>query len=258
MSYKLQATKNYGLFELSPFNRDAEKIKRLIQQMKTHGFIPAYPLHVRRAENGKLRIVAGHHRFKAAMELQLAVYYVICNDTASVYELEWSTNHWNLNDFVDGYSRQGNEAHKVVADYAARTGIGLSQAGSMLSGQTASSGHSNKKLKEGTYTLADPTHAETVGRIVEHCKKMGIDFATHSLFVSAISMVVFLSEFDADTFIHRLAINLGMAKRQPTRDSYLDMIDAIYNRQAKSKIALSFLAKEAARQRAAVKKPTER
>ena len=256
MSYKLQATKDYSLFELSPFNRDWDSTKRLEESMREQGFIPAYPLHVRRGPNGKLRIVGGHHRFLAAKKLGIAVFYVVCDDSASIPDLERPSCEWKLQDYMTAYARVGSKEHLAVKEFADRTGINTSQVASMLAGQTASSGNCNQKLKDGSYAIGNTDHAETVAHIVAGCKAMGVDFATNRLFVSALSLAVFLRTFDRELFLHRLATHGELARKQATRDGYLAMIEGVYNHGAKkNKLAISFLAKEAARQRAAVKKP---
>jgi hypothetical protein len=253
MSAKLTVTKNYRLFELHPFNRDVTKIKMLRASMKKHGYIEAYPLHCIRNGNATLRIKAGHHRFVVAEELGLAVPYVVCNDDATIHELESATNPWKLKDFVMSFIRTESAEHATVLEFSERTGIGLSQAASLLGGESGTSGNLQKRLKDGTFVLSDPAYAEKVGDTIVRCREIGLAFATHRCFVGAMSLCCCLTEFDPKVFLHRLAINAGMAKPQPTVDSFLAMIEEVYNRQSRNKIALAFLAREAARNRAAVK-----
>lgn len=126
----------------------------------------------------------------------------------------------------------------------------------MLGGHTAGSGSFTDSFKSGTFRVVSTKHAETVGRIVCECKRLKVDFACHSLFVAALSRVVWLSEFDADQFIRRVTANPYMCKRQPTRDGYCDLIEAIYNRNSHSKVPLAFLAKQAMQSRCPIKQKT--
>ena len=222
--------------------------------MKTHGFIPAYPLHVVRNGDGKLKIKAGHHRFDVAKKLGLAVWYVICDDSAGIHELEVPTGLWKFRDYMASFCRIGSEPHLAIAEYADRTGISMMQAASMLAGESASSGNQLVHVKKGTFLVKDTAHAELVGKIIVGCKDCGVTFATNSNFVSAVSSIAKLAEFDADNFLHKVAMNPGMMKKQATMAQFVDMIDAVYNYHAKHKIALAFLAREAARNRAAVKR----
>lgn len=254
MSSKLTTTKNYSLFELLDFNRDVEKIKKLEASMREHGFIPAYPLHCVKNGNGKLQIKAGHHRFEVAKKLKLPVPYVLCSDRATVYQLESSTTHWKFNDFLTSHCRIGSEPHILINEYSASTGISPSQVASMLAGECASSGNQNKYVKEGTFKVKTTGHMDVVAHLVISLKKIGVKFATQRELVSALSTVSFLPEFEVNVFLHRCATNPGMIIKQATVDGYLTMLENVYNRQAKRKIALAFLAKEAAGKRAAVKK----
>ncbi len=254
MSAKLTATKNYDLFDLTDFNRDVKKIKKLEASMKKHGYIPAYPLHCTRKDNGRLSIKAGHHRFDVAKSLGLPVFYVVCEDTSEIPELEASTNYWKFNDYLVSHCRMGSKPHLLIAEYVKITGISPSQVASMLAGGSASSANQNKRVVSGTFEVKSTEHLDAVVRLVLGCKEMGIKFATQQVYVSALSAVTWLPEFDAATFLHRAAKNPGMCVKQATMDGCLTMIETVYNRQSKNKIALAFLAREAARMRAAVKK----
>lgn len=249
MSAKLTATKQYSRFDLLLFNRDIRKIERLKKSMTKHGYIPAYPIHMQRNGEGKLSIKAGHHRFVAAKELNLPVYYVICDDAASVHELENATNKWEMRDYLASYCRLGKPEYIRVKDYIDQTGIAITTAMTLLGGQTAGSDNFREAFKSGTYKLGDPRHAAQVADIVLYCKDCGIGIASRSLLVEALSRVCRVDGFDVEQFKRRVAINAAMVQRQPHLIGYLEMIDEIYNRGSHKKVPLVFLAKEAVKAR---------
>jgi len=256
MSVAMHCTKNYSLFELCEFNRDLHNLSTLKESMKQHGYIPAYPLHVVRNGNGKLKIKAGHHRFEAAKALGIGVYYVICEDTASVFQLEESgPGEWNFGDFFGGHVRKGEAAHLIVKEYSERTGIGLAQSAALLANESGSSGNQNKYVKAGTYETKDTAHAEKVASAIIGCRNLKVSFATLSNFVSAVGSICRLDEFDVSVFLKRIEVNPSMMRKQATMAQYQEMIEAVYNHKAQYKIPLAFSAREAARNRAAVKKP---
>lgn len=258
MGPKLQSTKNYAQFELSEFNRDVVKTDGLRASMKRHGYIPAYPIHCYRNGTGKLKIKAGHHRFEVAKSLELPVWFVVCDDDSSIPELERGTTHWKFGDYLTSYLRAGVEDYATIVEFSQRTGISPTQAASLLANESASSGNQNSFVKSGSYHVKDTTHAELVGRIILGCRKLNISFATVRNFVGAVSAVARLPQFDMDVFLHRIEVNPGLMVKQATMAQYLDMIEIVYNYHANSKVPLAFLAKEAARERAAVKKPEYR
>lgn len=252
MSASLHATKNYGLFELCDFNRsvDERRLKPLIESMKVHGYIPAYPLHVVRNGNGKLKIKAGHHRFEAAMRLGLSVYYVICEDTATIHGLETAgPGRWSAIAFMQSYVKLGNTSYVALKEYMDRTGIGLTQAASMLAGETATSGNQIKRVSNGTFVVGDTTHSETVARLVCGFRNLGVQFAANNNFVGALSRACRVTAFDPETFLHKAAMNPAMIVKQATVDQFMELIERVYNYCAKQKVPLAFLAREAAKAR---------
>lgn len=252
-SIKVCVTTDYNKFELLPFNRNVRKTKRLMESMQKHGFINAYPLHVVMNGNGKLKIKAGHHRFEVARMLGLPVKYIECNDTATIYELERATNRWSLEDYLTSHARQGIGSYVKVLEFHQRTGIGINDTISMLGGQTAGSNNFQNVFKAGAYEAADGTHAYIVADIVMHCKKLGIAFATNYLFVHALSRIVQVEGFDVRRLKHKIETFSYLMEKQPTLVAYEDMIERVYNRQAKETIPLAFLAAQAAKERSAVK-----
>lgn len=248
MGAKLTATRNYGLFELTEFNRDVVKTSALEKSMKTHGFLPAYPLHVIRNGNGKLKIKAGHHRFTVARKLNLPVFYVLCEDIATVHELETSTVPWKLNDYLVSFCRcENKQEYQYVADYIKRTGISIKMSVRMMAGNTSS--NADAQFKAGAFAIRDARHAEIVGDIVIRCKEKGMAWSNHGLFVTALSRVARLAEFDGNQFVRRVEANPALCVKQGTLAGYMDMIERIYNHKSHEKVPLVFLADEAARQR---------
>ena len=136
----IPTTTNYEMFQLLDFNRDVSKTRKLEASMKRHGYINAYPLHVVK-ENGKLRIKGGHHRFFVASKLGLPVAYVVCEDNASIHELEAATTRWSLDDYLTSYVRMGDADYIAIQKYQQRTGIATGLCVSMLGGEMASSGN---------------------------------------------------------------------------------------------------------------------
>lgn len=251
---KLQHTTNYELFEVSPFNRDLHSTNVLLISMKKHGFIPAYPIHCIRSESGKLVIKAGHHRFETARKLGIGVYYIVCDDGSSIAELEKATSKWTIQDFLISHVRAGSAPHIAIKEYVDRTGINIMQAASLFAGESASSMNYTARLKDGTFEVKDTKRAEAIGSVILKLKSVGIDFATKKNLVAAICSFMWLEQFNADVFVHRVANNLSMFHRCSTMLQYQEMIDRIYNYGAKQKIALCFLAREHARKRTPIQK----
>jgi len=248
---KLGCTNNSKNFELLSFNRDVGKTVRLEESMKKHGFIPAYPIHCVRNGTDKFKIKAGHHRFYVARKLGIPFYYVVCDDNASIFELEDTTEKWTVKDYLAAHSRLGkNHDYLKLDEYVEQTGIGIKSAMSMLAGQSAGSGNFGHEFKNGTYKIReDSDHAWVVKDIVLHAKKCGVAFYNKNLFVQAISKIVWVDNFSISRLKSKMHLFAGFIEKKANLQQYLEMMEEIYNRQSRDKVPLAFLAAQKAKER---------
>ena len=244
-------TNNYGRFELHDFNRNIGRIKYLEESMRKHGWIDAYPMHVVRNGNGKLKIKAGHHRFHVARTLGIPVKYVESADNASIHELEKATSPWVMSDYLYSFCRMGKPAYLKVKEYHEATGIGLNSCISMLGGNSAGTHNFDESFKSGSFQIKDTAHAGIVADIIMHCKKCGIKWATHDLFVRAVSRIAWAEGFDPSILKHKIGTFPYLIEKQANLVAYTEMIDSVYNRQSKVRVPLAFNADKAARERTA-------
>lgn len=244
----IMSSSDYGKFELLAFNRDVKKIRFLEASMKKHGWISAYPMHVvfDRA-SGTYKIKAGHHRFVTAKKLGIPVKFVVCDDTATIYELEKATSRWTAQDYLISNVRQGKSSYIAVDEYVKKTGVPLTLAVSLLGGEGAGSHNKHAIFKLGEFELGDTSLANRLGDLVIHMRSCGIEFATHNLLVQAISKALLVKKFSTERFKNKVSVHAPSFKKKDTVDGFLDAIEDIYNRScsAKIKIPLAFLAKEA-------------
>ena len=246
---KIFETKDYKKFELLPFNRDVKGTKYLEQSMREHGWIAAYPMHVVPNGNGKLKIKSGHHRFEVARKIGIPVKYIVCEDNASIYELERGKRNWSLEDYAISFSRAGNKNYIKVLDFHKETGISYNQCVSMLGGESAGSGNLAEDFKNGYFTLGNPTHAYTVADIVCFCDSLGIQFAKQRLFVAAISKIIWVYDVSIEELKHKIKTHPFMVTKQPNTEMYIRMLEDVYNRQRSKKVPVFFLCDELAKKR---------
>lgn len=250
---RIQETTNYDKFELHKVNRNIRSTKGLEESMRRHGWIDAYPAHVVINGNGKYKIKAGHHRFTVAKKLGLPIKFVICDDNASIHELEKGTTPWNLADYLESYVRSGEPEYIFIKDYIDKTGLPLNSCLAMLHGQAAgSSGNVVNSFKAGTFAVKTTEHSDTVANIVGALKSEGAKWANTTLVVQTISKIVMADEIDNKRFLKKIktcgsAANL---KKQPNMQAYLEMFEEIYNyRNRDTRVPLAFVVNESARLR---------
>jgi hypothetical protein len=235
----MRCTKDYSKFEPMPENRNVKSNRKkfILESMKLHGYIPAYPIHCVLNGLGKLRIKDGHYRFQCAQDLGLKVWYVVWDDNATLSELVRTWVPWNLPDFADAYVNAGIKPYIDLREYVEKTGIPSSVSINMFSGvrigdKTHSAGTRQKPLadfKAGKFKIIDTKIANMVGELVILCKMLNVDFATTGSFASAVSRIVSSSGFDMSRMKMKLKSHHHRMKKQATIDDYILSLEKIYN-----------------------------
>jgi hypothetical protein len=254
MGAYIRETSNYSMFKPCLFNRDIRKIRKLQKSMKLHGFIDAYPLHCHKDTDGLLSIKAGHHRFESAKLLRIPVKYVICEDNATIHELESSTNPWNLDDYLTSHVRSGSVGYQKIKEYREKTKIPLTMCISMFSGDSAGSNNKKDAFKDGflKITPEGEAHAEKVALISAKVRVFNESVGTNVYFIKALSRMLFVKQFSVSKFIEKVNSHSFLLQPQANLSGYSQLIESIYNRQNKNKVNLTFLADEAMKERSAV------
>ena len=252
---KLQCTKNYDLFDIHEFNRPLHEDKTLLESLTTHGFMPSSPIQVTRNGSDKLKVVRGHHRLHYAKRLGLPVFYVVDDSVVEPYEMEISSKQrWSLSDFLHSRAASGDADCKYVVDFMEAHGLAAAATVSILSGEAGGSNNYGSAVKRGTYTIKDAAGAEAVVAVTDACKQAGVEFATTSSFVQAVSMVLRVNAFDPDLFVHKVRRNPSRASKRSAKGEYLEEIEALYNYGTRTdlQVPLAFLARQEAHARSAV------
>jgi len=252
---KIQQSKNYDKFILNEFNRDVKDTSALEKSMQKHGWIDAYPMHVTDG-GGFYIIIGGHNRFEAAKKIGIPAKFVVCEDSATIPELEDPTKQWSMTDYLTSHARTGNQNYIHVQEYMWKTGFPISLCVAVCAGRaaTAFNMHLTKRFKIGTYKIGNQDHADMLYSISLELSKIGVDFFRNSIFIKAVSKCVFVPEFDVKIFLKKSKKHKHLFEKKPTIDGYVDLIDQIYNRGSRNQIPLSFLANKYSKERAAIKK----
>lgn len=252
MKETIESTTDYSIFIDHAFNRavneESKKFKKLLDSMRKYGWIGSKPASC--VKNGKgLKIVCGHHRFRAAQILGIPVKYVVEKTEVPIYVFEDAgVGRWTPKDFAESHKRAGVESYDILCSYIEETGISLGNAAAMFYGDSAGTGNYDRgdKFNSGMFEVKDVEHPGSVGGIVLFLKKIGVKWASDDKFVKALSRVVRVEEFDASRFKKKARAHAFLFQKQRDVASSISMIEEIYNRQAiKSKcLPLSFLVEQ--------------
>lgn len=248
---RLLSTNNYTLFSHNPEQQpiSVDHVKKLVASIKKHGFRPSKPLQAYQGKKG-LVLVDGHHRLEAARLAGSWVYYVVeelaTDPQGAMADENTFVRKWPLMAFVRMFAGRGLHDYIVLRDYVSR-GVPLSRAASLLIGQSASSGNANELIPTGRFRVKDTKRIDQVVSLIESEPENAT--LRHGNFIAALSLCLWLKEFDFPTFTERLKTNARMLPKCSNKDDFLRSIEEIYNFRTRVRVPIAFLSTEAAKAR---------
>jgi hypothetical protein len=251
---KLRFTRDLSIFEMNEQNRDLSEKPDLEESMRLHKFMPSSPIQCVRRGPVKLRVIRGHSRLDYATRLGIGVWYVIDSTVTDLFELEGiSSSSWSIGDFLVARAKAGDEDCRRVIAFMKQYGINQGAAISLMAGESAASGNAQRKVKQGTFRVSkDLSHATLVCELIAFCRAHGAACAGTTGFTNALSAVARVPEFDPAVFRSRIRKMPSLLARQATTQSYLEIIEDVYNYQAKgNRLNLAYRAIEVGRERRA-------
>lgn len=251
---KINVTKNYALFGRSDENRALcpQKHKALIDAMKDYGFLPEFPIVVERDKQKHLIVKDGQHRLAAAETLGLPVYWVEASTDWDVARVNSAVQKWVTVDYAERFARQGHKDYQEALDFMREHRLPMCLSFAILAGAHSWSSVSGA-FYSGDYKIKDRDLAEKVATIYRTATGLNPK-VRNARFVEAVMSVSCVKGFDPK----RLTRGMEMAREKlvgyATKDSCLDMLEAIYNYHQRSLFPLKNEATMAARSRKSHKK----
>lgn len=240
---RIVETKNYSLFRGHKINRCATAKKQLVQSMKENGFLDSNPIHA--VKNGKGYVIKqGHHRFIAAQEAGVPIKVVITADDGKLPQEYIPERRWSNTDILKAYADNGKKDYIYIKKFLKNYPMPVTSAIMLLSGHSlcdgGASGDSVKKFQIGLFKVNDYSGAERVGQLINFCHNY-IKFAKRQSFISAISRVVRVDEFDDERFTKKVKSHHGMIQERPRYKEFIYEIEKVYNYRvsANNKVALA-------------------
>lgn len=248
----LQSSNNPLIFVANPEQRPINQIhvKRIMTSMMKHGFLPSKPIQCYRRADRKLVIVDGHHRLEAAQCAGLDYYYVIESDASqdAMPDVQRSLS-WQASDFIRQYSMRGNKEYILLSSYINR-GLPTFIAASLLVGGSATSKNANRLIPGGLYRVKSTDHADKILSLIE--ENATTQVFKHSNFIKALSLCLWLKQFDFALFKKRVEANWHMIPNCSNIPDFLSAIEDVYNFRSRLTLPISHLARDAAKNRSAV------
>ena len=143
---EIKKTINYGIFKFHENNRkiDPTNLENIKRSIKINNLLAFRPISV----NSDLQILDGQHRFLAAKELGVEVFYQINEEAQDedIILLNANQKRWILEDYINYYATKGSEAHKQLLEFARKNDISTTCVVKLFS---STGGNSYTLLKKG-------------------------------------------------------------------------------------------------------------
>lgn len=242
MNIQIQCTTNYDQFSLHPEQRGLKPshVIKIMTSMKRRGYHQGYPIVV----DKDLKIIDGQHRYQAARNCGLPIYYVVQEETSvnDVREMAAITEAWKFDDFLSSYVRQGNDNYKRIIKWKETSGLGWR---SFLEGNFSDIKTTSQELKEGRFILTE-TKETQISLFLTKFVMFKTYFPkgwTHRGFVRACAYMFSHPNYNQTQMEARLDYQSTRLVKCPDTESYLLMLQGIYNYKSHSANVVDFMSR---------------
>lgn len=253
-SKKIECTRNYRMFQNnSGENRplDIRKHRKLEASMKLYGFLDCYPIIVYRDDKGLWVVKEGQHRLSLAETLGLPVYYV---ETAVDFDIALVNNTqkpWALIDYARKHAGNGIKSYQEGLVFMGEYKLPISKAFCLLAGTTVFSNFYESFI-DGTFRIKDRPWANAVAGIYAPLVDLS-KAVKNDRMIEACMAVCRVSDFDPKRLLSNAERCREKLVAYSQRDSYLQMLEEVYNFGRKQLVGLKSMAIMAMRERNPVK-----
>lgn len=247
-------TKDYNQFSFMKGNRRVNEshIFQLKQSMSKKYLIS--PIQV----NKNLEIIDGQHRFSAARDLNLPVYYFI-NPDYSLEEVKILNTHmknWIKNDYLDAYCDMGHQEYIKFREFMRKypefkmrsceyllnnsmKGKEDSTSVELRSETNPRGRYTRRYFQNGELKIEDyELSCENANKIIQ--VKPFFHKFNHHVFVATMIGLFKKPYYDHDVFLSKLAMNPTMLQPCVNIIQYQYVIEDIYNFRSRNKVNLRY------------------
>lgn len=242
----IQKTKDYYMFHLLSDNRfklHRNHVEHLKRSILEKNMLALRPITV----NSKYEIMDGQHRYLAAKELGLEIYYEIHLDNEMNDMVKLNINKaWNLMDYQNYYTKNGYKQYILLAEYMKENNVSISLA---LKLEYHSSRKLNKLFKSGQYIF----NLTEKGISLKICNTI-LDFLqdklpikayiTSNKFKIALIKLINNENFSLQIFMKNLEKHIDKIGPRIDYLSYYHLFQGIYNYRLKTKLTEEKMNKE--------------
>ena len=245
-------TWDYGIFTTFKENREPDHVGRIANNMVEYGAIdkpivctvhPDYP--------GKLVIVDGNNSRFARIQLGLPIFYVILKGATpnDMTALNLVSRNWTNRNYVDFYASLGYQDYLIFQsllneyEFTCKSMEYILRLSTTEDKSIEKSRNNHHSIARGVFKIRDIARSREIIDFLLEIKRIGGEASyvyKADKFVAAVVRLFRLPEFDPERALSKLKINSGMIQKQTDANSYINMIQEIYNRYAVEKDRIWF------------------
>jgi hypothetical protein len=224
---------DYKKFRTIKGNRDIskKKVARLVASYKSGiDLFPFCPILV----NEDFYIIDGQHRFCACKELNKSVFYTVVPNFSlqQIARINSDTDKWKNKDFMQCYTRLGNNNYKLLELFKDKYELTLSVAISLLhNGRCRGGGDFMSLFRDGLFVAHYQDHAD---KIIAKCydyETVNPDNWNDRSFIQAIEVLLTSELYNHSEVIEKLKVNKSKIERKSNWKEYIFHIEELFNRK---------------------------
>lgn len=224
-------TTDYDKFCFNSKNRQVNPahVDKLTASIKKNNLLYGQPILV----NEDFEIIDGQHRYRAAIRLELPIYY-IKHDGLTIEDaitLNINTKNWKWRDYLRYWIDQENPEYITFKEYMDKYGISYSVSCGLLGlGQATSGNQLTDVFNEGRFKCKYLDYGREIGDMLLGLAPYG-GFATDRSFVLAFEDVVSNEDIDFDyqVFLKKVKMAPDRFTRCSNVENYLRMMEDVIN-----------------------------
>lgn len=239
----IKKTKDYDMFKLTNINRadgiSHPRVQWLKQQIQRRNLLDMCPILV----NKDMEIIQGQHRWQAAKELGVDLYYEIKELQATdILDLN-SSKSWKLKDYMNFWARQGNQNYIKLESFAKETGLAFEQSYRLCSGH-GSKTPQRTIFQRGEFVFREFKYKQRLGEIFDIIGKIKF-LKTYAIYIeSARFFNSLLKVMDHENYVHdRMLMNLeklcDKIGPRATEKGYIELLCEIFNWRTTKRITFN-------------------
>lgn len=229
---EITKTTDYNKIKIHEHNRaiDQAHVKRLMNSINSNNLLDLCPIIL----DKNMCILDGQHRFEAAKNLNVPIYYKIDQKATEkiIPILNSNSKKWTIEDFINYYASKGYQEFQNLIDLSKKYDLSIISITSLLGrGSTIYNKMRAGKLNFNKKEIDNKLEKlfEAVEIIKEHLPSTKINFIRHKTFLRALCVFLQNDQVDHKQFLHKLKMGLSYVRRCVGVTDYLEMWFEIYN-----------------------------